>query len=171
MPTNSLIILRDLEAIERATPGGVTRLTEEATRATFYRDDLTEEQRAANARIVSISAGACLAAAKNENQQFSAAFVDGAFAGYVIATRHAGGDLELDWLMVSPAFHGSGVAAALMEAGLDWLGRSNPVWLNVIAYNARAIGFYRKFGFEVDTAATTHHAVPHAIMRRRPDSV
>ena len=69
--------------------------------------------------------------------------------------------------MVHPDFHGTGVAIALMEAGIAWLGDDRPLWLNVIRDNGRAIGFYRKFGFEVDPEARTGHVVPHVIMRRR----
>lgn len=165
------LVVHDAAAVSRTTPDAITRLTEEATRATFFREGLTEEQLAAIRRIVAISAECCLAAARNDHQQFSAAFVGEAFAGFVIATRHAEDSLELDWMMVAPSFHGKGVAGALMDAGLDWLGRARPIWLNVIAYNERAIGFYRKFGFEIDPEAKTGHAVPHAIMRRAADSV
>ncbi|MBL9097680.1 MAG: hypothetical protein JNK07_12195, partial [Alphaproteobacteria bacterium] len=43
------------DALARVAPGDIARLTEAATNATFYRDDLTPEQRAANRRIVEIS--------------------------------------------------------------------------------------------------------------------
>jgi ribosomal protein S18 acetylase RimI-like enzyme len=154
-------------ALARIAPGEITRLTEAATNATFYRDDLTLEQRAANRRIVDISEATARAAAR-ENQNFSAAFVDDRFAGYVIATRHAASDLELDWLMVHPDFHGTDVAASLMRCGIAWLGEGNAMWLNVIRHNERAIRFYRRFGFEIDPAAKTAHIVPHVIMRRPP---
>lgn len=159
-------MLIDREAAERSGADAVTRLTEAATRATFYRDDLTEAQIASNRRIVAISAPTCLAAASNAHQHFVAAYVDGAFAGYVIATVHAPDNRELDWMMVHPDFHGTPVSAALMEAGIDWLGAERPLWLNVIRHNERAIRFYRKFGFEVDADAVTDHVIPHAIMRR-----
>lgn len=162
MPT----ILSDLAAFERIGGADIAALTEAATRATFYADGLTEEQRSANARIVAISAATCIAAAASAHQRFSAAFLGDRFAGYMIATRHAADDLELDWMMVDPACHGSGVAPALMRAGIDFLGEGKPMWLNVICHNARAIAFYRKFGFEVDPGATTAHVVPHLIMRR-----
>ena len=157
------------EAAARAGAAAITALTEAATGATFYRDGLTPEQVAANRRIVAISAPTCLAAAAAAHQHFAAAFVARRFAGYVIATVHAPDERELDWLMVHPDFHGSGVAGALMETGMDWLGRDRPIWLNVIRHNARAIGFYRRFGFEIDPAARTAHAVPHHVMRRPAD--
>ena len=74
--------------------------------------------------------------------------------------------MELDWLMVHPDFHGTDIAASLMRRGIDWLGEVNPILLNVIRHNERAIRFYRRFGFEVDSSATTAHIVPHFIMRR-----
>jgi ribosomal protein S18 acetylase RimI-like enzyme len=163
-------VLESNDALARLAPGDVARLTEAATNATFYRDDLTPEQRAANRRIVDISEATARVAAEREYQNFAAAFVDDRFAGYVIATRHAEADLELDWLMVHPDFHGSYVAASLMRHGIAWLGEANPIWLNVIRHNERAIRFYRRFGFEIDPGATTAHIVPHVIMRRGPAS-
>jgi ribosomal protein S18 acetylase RimI-like enzyme len=55
-----------------------------------------------------------------------------------------------------------------MRHGIGWLGATNPIWLNVIRHNERAIRFYRRFGFEIDPAAKTAHIVPHVIMRRPP---
>lgn len=156
------------DALARIAPGDIARLTEAATNATFYRDDLSPEQRAANRRIVDISEATSRAASERENQNFAAAFVGPRFAGYVIATRHSESDLELDWLMVHPDFHGTDVAASLMQHGIAWLGATNSIWLNVIRHNERAIRFYRRFGFEIDPAAKTAHIVPHVIMRRPP---
>ncbi len=161
-------LLFEAAALQRAGTDAIALLTEAATGVAFYREGLSEEQLAANRRIVAISGPSCAAAAASADQRFAAAFVGEALAGYVIATRHAPEDLELDWLMVHPDHHGSGIAATLMEAGIGWLGADRPLWLNVIAYNERAIRFYRKFGFEIDPAARTSHAVPHAIMRRPP---
>ena len=62
--------------------------------------------------------------------------------------------------------HAMSYAARLINAGLDWLGRGNPVWLNVIKTNTRAIRFYEHYGFEIDPAARTVHAIPNWIMRR-----
>ncbi|WP_380872202.1 hypothetical protein ACFB49_31480 [Sphingomonas sp. DBB INV C78] len=165
----SFVLREDEAAIAAIAPGGIALLTERAT-TTFDRDDLTEEQRAANRRVVAISTGCCEDAARNSHQYFAAGFTDeGALAGYVIATRHGPDDHELDWLMVAPEHHGSALSRLLMEAGVDWLGRDRPMWLNVIRFNARAIAFYMKFGFAVDPDARTAHAVPHFIMRRPPD--
>ena len=71
-------------------------------------------------------------------------------------------------MMVHPQHHGAGVAASLMAEGLSWLGPANPIWLNVIRHNTRAIRFYERYGFRIDPDAATPHLVPHWIMRRPP---
>lgn len=158
--------MNDAAALERITAADVTSLTQRATGATFYVDGLSPEQIASNQRIVRIAAETALAACVNERQLFTAAFMGEAFAGFMIATVHAPDDRELDWMMVDPAFHGTGVADALMRSGMDWLGMERPMWLNVIQHNDRAVRFYRKHGFEVDSATKTDHVIPHFIMRR-----
>lgn len=154
------------DALARLATGDIAALTDAATAATFYGAPLSDEQLAANKRIVAISTATCEASSASANQHFVAAFVEGRFAGYVIATRHGVGDHELDWLMVHPDFHGTPVSRDLMHAGMNWLGLNTPMWLTVIAFNERAIRFYQRFGFAIDSDARTAHVVPHVIMRR-----
>lgn len=161
-------ILKNAEAALDVEQADVLALTERATRATFFTDDMTAEQLEANQRIPELSGPAFFAAARSRHQHLAAAFNRGRLAGFMIATRHAPDDLELDWLMVDPAEHGGGTAAALMQEGLDWLGSDRLVWLTVIRHNRRAIGFYRKFGFEIDPGAHLPRPVPSCIMRRQP---
>ena len=146
----------------------ITGLTRRATDSTFYNGQLDESQIAANKRIVEIAYDCCLKAHQNDHQMVKGAWHDGLLAGFVISTLHGPQDRELDWLMVDPAFHGKGIADQLMRAGLGWLDPGEPIWLNVIAFNQRAIGFYRRYGFEIDESAETGHTVPHEIMRRAP---
>lgn len=160
----------DDAALQRIDASDITGLTDRATRATFYRDDLSLEQIEANQQIIRIAADSALNAAASAYQLFAAAFVDGQFAGYMIATVHGPDDRELDWLMVDPTFHGCGVADALLRIGMEWLGTGRPMWLNVIQHNERAIRFYRKHGFEVDKDAVIERIVPHFIMRRAATS-
>ncbi|HTU09869.1 MAG TPA: GNAT family N-acetyltransferase [Allosphingosinicella sp.] len=155
-------------ALARTGPEAIAALTEAATRSTYYADWMDAEQHASIARIVDLAAPAC-AAADGAHGQFIAAFVDGVFAGFAIATLHAEDDRELDWLMVHPDFQGRGVAVALMEAGMAWLGTDRPMWLNVVRHNERALRFYRRFGFEVDPATSLARAIPMHVMRRPPD--
>ena len=169
MTSPPCLILADDDALARIGPDDVARLTAAATDATFYRDDLTAAQIAANRRVVEISGPTAVAAAASAERYLAAASVGDRFAGYVISTRHAPGDHELDWLMVHPDFHGRGIAAALMDAGMRWLGTDKPMWLNVIRFNARAIAFYRRFGFEIDPETKLDKAVPNWVMRRPGD--
>lgn len=158
----------DGDALDRIGAADITALTDRATAATFYKENLSPEQVDANRRVVRIAADTAFAACASAHQFFAAAFVDDRFAGYVISTVHALDDRELDWLMVDPSYHGQGVANVLMQAGMDWLGTDRPMWLNVIRHNERAIGFYRKHGFEIDHGAEIDRVVPHFIMRRHP---
>lgn len=159
-------LLNDAAALNLIGAPEITALTERATQATFYNGDLTPEQVEANRHIVHIAADTALGSVDNDHQLFTAACIDGAFAGYMIATVHSPDSRELDWLMVDPAFHGTGVADALMRTGMEWLGLGHPMWLNVIQRNERAIRFYRKHGFDVDHDADIERVVPHFIMRR-----
>ncbi len=164
------LILEDGAAVARLSPDLIEALTEAATATTFYRDDLSEAEHAANRRVPAMARACYAAAAERHDQGFAAAFVDDRFAGFAISTRHGPGDHELDWLMVHPAFHGRGVAAALTDHAIAWLGAAQPMWLTVLRHNACAIAFYRRFGFEIDPYARTAHVVPHWIMRRPADA-
>ena len=150
-------MLKDAEAFERIGADDITALTQRATDATFYRDDLRPDEIEANRRVVRICADTALGAVANDHQ-------------FLISTIHAPDSRELDWLMVDPAFHGRGVADVLMQAGVDWLGRDRPMWLNVLQHNHRAIGFYNRQGFQVDPDARTEHLIPHFVMRRTADA-
>jgi ribosomal protein S18 acetylase RimI-like enzyme len=157
-------------ALERTGGAAIAALTVAAVGSTYVADWMGPEEHAAIGRVVDLAGPSCRAAATSPDQYFAAAFQDGAFAGFVIATLHAEDDRELDWLMVHPDFHGAGVAAALMEAGLNWLGTDRPMWLNVVRHNARAIRFYRRFGFEIDPATDLDRAIPVHVMRRAPSA-
>jgi ribosomal protein S18 acetylase RimI-like enzyme len=57
--------------------------------------------------------------------------------------------LELKRLYVARAWHGHGVAPALMDAALDVARErgAQALWLGVWERNPRAVAFYRKYGF------------------------
>ncbi|MDZ3833081.1 MAG: GNAT family N-acetyltransferase [Sphingopyxis sp.] len=60
-------------------------------------------------------------------------------------TEHA---TELHQLYVAPEAKGSGIAAALMQWGIDWAReRASILYLSVFTENPRAQAFYRRFGF------------------------
>lgn len=159
-------ILADQAACRGAALDDVVSLVERATRSTFYGTTLTDDQLAANARIPALGGQMFFEAACSPNHQLLAAIAGDKIVGFSIATRHDPGNLELDWLMIDPDHHGSGLADRLMEGGTAWLGREAPIWLTVLRHNRRAIAFYRRHGFEIDEAARFDHAVPSWIMRR-----
>jgi ribosomal protein S18 acetylase RimI-like enzyme len=66
--------------------------------------------------------------------------------------------VELSKMYVLPAYHGSGVAAALMNAALTAAsGRgAECVWLGVNRKNQRAQQFYKKHGFTVSGNRSFH---------------
>jgi ribosomal protein S18 acetylase RimI-like enzyme len=165
-----LRIRTDLDAAADLEAKDVVELIERATQATFYRDGLTAEQVDANNRIPPLGGHAFFEAAESEAQHLAAAFADERLAGFMIATRHGPADLELDWLMVDPGHHGTGLADLLMEAGIEWLGSGRAIWLTVIKHNSRAIRFYGRFGFEIDPTAELNRVVPTWIMRRPPSA-
>jgi GNAT superfamily N-acetyltransferase len=162
-------LLDNAAALERIGAAEIVALTRAATDATFYREGLEPDQLAHNRHIVEISGPTAVAAAANAHQHLVAAFVDRALAGFAIATVHEPGNHELDWLMVHPDFHGGDVSRGLMQAGMDWLGTDSPMWLNVIRYNERAIRFYRRFGFEIDSPGSAERAIPQFVMKRPGD--
>ncbi|MET0320433.1 MAG: GNAT family N-acetyltransferase, partial [Duganella sp.] len=64
-----------------------------------------------------------------------------------VAAASAG---EILRFYVARGWHGQGIAQALMAACLEAVAQrgSDVVWLGVWERNARALAFYRKFGFE-----------------------
>lgn len=79
--------------------------------------------------------------------------------GYTMLVRGVSDDrqtVELSKMYVLPDYHGSGVAAALMNAALsaatDLGGRC--VWLGVNRQNQRAQRFYAKHGFKINGTRT-----------------
>lgn len=159
-------ILVNEAACESIVVDDVVGLVERATRSTFYGIALTDEQLAANDRIPRLGGQVFLEAARSPRHHLLAAMVNDEIAGFSIATRHAPDNLELDWLMIDPAHHGSGLADRLLEGGTAWLGCEAPIWLTVVRHNHRAIAFYKRHGFEIDEAARLDRIVPSWVMRR-----
>ena len=78
---------------------------------------------------------------------------DNKVVGYCLSKR---GEKEnyIEALYVSSTEQGRGIGQKLMTETLSWLGDVKPIGLGVAAYNTKAIGFYKKLGFEeTDDAA------------------
>lgn len=56
---------------------------------------------------------------------------------------------RLGALYVLPKYQGQGIGHKLAAQGFEWLGNEKDIELEVASYNAKAINFYRKLGFEV----------------------
>ena len=56
---------------------------------------------------------------------------------------------ELEYIYLLPRCTGNGVGKKLMEPALAALGNQKPIELFGAAYNKTAIGFYKKYGFEL----------------------
>lgn len=73
--------------------------------------------------------------------------------GYCLA-RQGEKENYIDALYVSSTEQGRGIGQKLMTEVLNWLGETKPIGLGVALYNTKAIGFYKKLGFEeTDDAA------------------
>lgn len=88
---------------------------------------------------------------------------DGGLVGFAVAgpARHhdAPTDLELHAIYARAAVWGAGVGRALLVAAVG----DRPAYLWVLDGNERAIGFYRRQGFELDGATEVH---PEGLHRR-----
>ena len=58
---------------------------------------------------------------------------------------------EFRKLYLDPAYHGTGLASALIHCALSILNAESPrpIWLSVFSQNPRAIAFYKKWGFQI----------------------
>jgi ribosomal protein S18 acetylase RimI-like enzyme len=90
------------------------------------------------------------------SQDFQVIVVAGADAG-ILALSHDPDCLRVHQLLVLPEYQGKGVGTACMRRVLeDAAGRRQPVRLQVLKMNHRAIGFYRRLGFKDTSTDDTH---------------
>jgi RimJ/RimL family protein N-acetyltransferase len=82
----------------------------------------------------------------HENDVMFLACVDGEPVGWISGETEDDGRVELGMGIVD-GFRGQGIGSALMEALIAWAG-DRTMFLRVFPHNERAIGLYRKFGFE-----------------------
>lgn len=88
--------------------------------------------------------------------------VESQVVGYTTLDIDELGRRRIGAMYVAPEAQGSGVGGKLMKQALDALGRYGDIYLEVVSYNGKAIGFYEHFGFE-----KTDEAVPEE--EGRPD--
>ena len=98
-----------------------------------------------------------MASLQKENNIFFLAFVDSVPVGFAKMKKHSlndeiesGAQMELQKIYVVSYYHGSGAGAALMQAVIELAQELKPdyVWLDTHISNAKAIRFYKKYGFK-----------------------
>lgn len=72
--------------------------------------------------------------------------MDGKVVGYTQPCNEDGKRM-LGAMYVLPEVHGQGIGGKLLSKAIEWHGRNHDIYLNVVAYNQKAIGFYEHFGF------------------------
>jgi ribosomal protein S18 acetylase RimI-like enzyme len=144
-------------------------LVSDAVAIAFDHPELSAAQRAENQHIIDIASRCCQAALDDDERAiFSALETDHELVGFIIVDNRDASLPEIDWLIVSPRHHGTGVAQKLMNAALAWVGNDKTIRLGVIHFNARAIAFYRKFGFVETGEIVGRHQIPRKVMIRKP---
>lgn len=74
---------------------------------------------------------------------------DGRIAGHIFARLCAQDVLFLARLYVRPAWQGQGIGTELLTHLLPYFPNAARIELSVVKHNAQAVGFYRRYGFEV----------------------
>lgn len=94
---------------------------------------------------------------------------DGAIVGSTTPYLDDDGVQHVGSLYVDKTWHGKGVGGALMQKVIDWADSTKPIELGVVAYNKRAIAFYRKWGFEQipDSEKLFDNKIPEVMMIRK----
>lgn len=72
--------------------------------------------------------------------------VNGKVVGYVDSSIEEG-RRRIGAIYVEPEAQGKGVGSKLLQQPLEWRGRGEDIFLEVVAYNQNAINFYERFGF------------------------
>ena len=70
-------------------------------------------------------------------------------AGYCVSSISAGGEGEIESILIDSDFRGKGIGETLMKNALEWMDNSGvkSKKVSVGAGNESAFGFYEKFGF------------------------
>jgi ribosomal protein S18 acetylase RimI-like enzyme len=82
------------------------------------------------------------------NQATFVAKVDNKIVGFIDPRIDEINHRRIGAIYVAPEAQGRGVGSKLMKQVLDYYGREQDIYLEVVSYNQNAIDFYKRFGFE-----------------------
>jgi len=93
--------------------------------------------------------------AKSANSKFGilVAKSEGNVVGFTHPETDDKGRRTIGDMFVAPEAQGKGIGGKLMDQALDVLGHDEDIYLDVVSYNSKAIGFYEHYGFEKTDAA------------------
>jgi len=94
--------------------------------------------------------------------------VEGKVVGYSDPHIDERGRRRIGAMYVAPEAQGMGVGGKLMHQALDVLGRDEDIYLEVISYNHKAIGYYEHYGFEKTDAVIPEEEGRPSYMRSLP---
>ncbi|MEI6498537.1 MAG: GNAT family N-acetyltransferase [bacterium] len=83
---------------------------------------------------------------QKDDRLFLSAEVDSEVVGLLTGLKHDKIN-EIGAIYVLPKCHGQGIGSALIKKAIIEFGPTKNIKLNVVSYNQKAIGFYKKHGF------------------------
>lgn len=87
--------------------------------------------------------------------------VDGEVIGYIDPGVDEQNRRRIGAIYVAPEAQGMGVGSKLMSQVLNWYGRDQDIFLEVVSYNQNAIDFYKQHGFaQTDNAVHKEEGRP-----------
>lgn len=91
--------------------------------------------------------------------------IDGKVVGFADPDLDEKGRHFIGMIYVYPEYQGTGIGGKLMKAALDYFGREEDIYLEVVSYNEKSIGFYEHIGFEkTDEKASEEEGRPDFIV-------
>ncbi len=95
----------------------------------------------------------------------------GQVVGFIFGEKTATNRAILGSLYLEPRLIGKGNGRLLMDGFLKWLGKGVECELFVVSYNNRAINFYKKYGFVIESHEPTKEAhldATHPLVSKMP---